>query len=124
MKFKFEIFQDCDRRTLEYFVRRLVFALYKPGDIIIKKGTPCQSTLLIIDGEAETRMTVDKSGNKYLASTLSAEERGQVKSYGPGSSYGEECFEMDFDNPHYLVCIQRCLTLNLSKRDFAEVMYY
>ena len=38
MKFKFPVFYDIERRTLEYFVRRLSFALYKPGDVVAEKG--------------------------------------------------------------------------------------
>jgi hypothetical protein len=34
LKFTFPIFLDVERRALEFFVRRLSFALYKPGDVI------------------------------------------------------------------------------------------
>ena len=38
MKHKFQIFYEIDRRTLEFFVRRLSFALYKPGETVVEKG--------------------------------------------------------------------------------------
>jgi len=41
LKFKFPVFMSIDRRTLEYFVRRLGFALYKPGEVVAKRGEKC-----------------------------------------------------------------------------------
>ena len=48
LKFKFPVFFEIDRRTLEYFVKRLSFALYKPGELLAIKGEVCNSMLMII----------------------------------------------------------------------------
>ena len=53
LKFKFPVFFEIDRRTLEYFVKRLSFALYKPGELLAIKGEVCKSMVMIIDGEVD-----------------------------------------------------------------------
>lgn len=55
LKFKFPVFLNIDRRTLEFFVRRLAFALYKPTENVAKRGDKCTGMIMIIDGEVEAR---------------------------------------------------------------------
>lgn len=55
LKFNFPIFKEFNRRSLDFFVRRLAFAMFKSGNVIAKKGENCNSAMLIIDGEIEGR---------------------------------------------------------------------
>lgn len=75
MKFKFPIFLEIERRALEFFVRRLSFALYKPGEVVAKKGDKCTSMLMVIDGDIEARSKPPGDQD---------DSRAFVKLYGPG----------------------------------------
>jgi hypothetical protein len=128
LKFKFPVFLNIDRRTLEYFVRRLAFALYKPTENVAKRGDKCTGMIMIIDGEVEAR-SKDQQSDWFRQQSLMEEnqtetERGFIKTFAAGTSYGEQCFDSEHTFPFHLVCTKRCLTLTLSKKDFAEVLYY
>lgn len=69
MKHKFPIFYEIDRRTLEYFVRRLSFSLYKPGESLVHKGEDCTGMIIFIDGEVEARTKTLKSSLRRQSST-------------------------------------------------------
>ena len=50
---------------------------------------------------------------------------GFVRSLKAGDSVGEEIFSEDrVEMPFFMQCVKRCLTLSLSKKDFAEVLYF
>jgi signal-transduction protein with cAMP-binding, CBS, and nucleotidyltransferase domain len=80
LKFKFPIFKEFNRRTLDYFVRRLAFAMFKPDEMIARKGERCDSALLIIDGEVEGRTKEPRRLLSWFEKNipLSEEERGYV----------------------------------------------
>ena len=87
---------------------------------------------MFIDGEVEARnKQLDSNLRRQSTSVILSEmqdmnesERGYIKTFAAGTSHGEQCFEQEFVHPFNLVCTQRCLSLSLSKKDFAEVLYY
>jgi len=85
--------------------------------------------IMIIDGEVEARSR-DLDAEKlrqmtsFFEETQTEEERGYIKTFAAGTSFGEQCFEQEINFPFHMVCIKRCLILTLSKKDFAEVLYY
>ena len=113
------------------FVQRLGFALHKPGDIVAKKGDKINEMTMFIDGKVDA--TSVEPGDQAKLSVLEKLEResstyikpGFVRSYEAGHSVGEEIFsEETLEMPYHLQCVKRCLTLSLSKKDFAEVLYF
>ena len=96
LKFKFPVFFEIDKRTLEYFVKRLSFALYKPGELLAIKGEVCQSMIMIIDGEVDA-MELDMPGLRRASTIdfhnevqeLKSREKGYIKTFTAGTSFGE-----------------------------------
>lgn len=49
-----KIFLDFPKEALELFVKKLQVQVYKPGDIIVKKGENWQQMIFIMEGVLET----------------------------------------------------------------------
>lgn len=122
MKHQFEIFHDKEKPSIEMFVQRLSFDVYKPGDVVAKAGTPCNKFIMFIDGEVDAMSKLPNIRDSSASSTI---RDGLIKSFRPGMCLGEECFEIDdYRFPFNLMCKQRCMTLNLKRKDFAEVLLF
>jgi len=77
---------------------------------------------MFIDGEVEA---YQKLYSIKDSAASSGPRDGFVKVFKPGSCFGEECFELeDYKVPFNMVCSQRAMTLNLKRKDFAEVLLF
>lgn len=50
-----------------------------------------------------------------------------IRTFKPGECIGEESFDPDMQDykfPFNMVCRKRCMTLNLKRKDFAEVLQF
>ena len=123
LKHQYDIFYDIDKPAIEMFVQRLSFDVFKPGDVIAKVGTPCNKLIMFIDGEVNCMTRLPQRVHDSESSFSPYD--GLVKVYKEGQSIGEECFDQDyFDFPFNMICKRRCMTLNLKRKDFAEVLLF
>ena len=77
---------------------------------------------MFIDGEVEAH---NKMYSVKDSAASSGPREGFIRAFRPGSCFGEECFETeDFKIPFNLICSQRAMTLNLKRKDFAEVLLF
>ena len=122
MKHQFECFFDVEKSAIEMFVQRLSFDVFKAGDVVGKTGQPCNQLVMIIDGEIEA---VSRIVSVRDSAASEFEREHYIKTLKEGSCFGEECFESDdYRLPFNLVCSQRAMTLNLKRKDFAEVLLF
>ena len=122
LKHQFEVFYDIEKPSIEMFVQRLSFDVYKPGDVVAKAGTPCNKLIMFIDGEVNA---VNKLPSVRDSAASSNILDGVIKTFKPGMCLGEECFTTDdYKCPFNLMCAKRCMTLNLKRKDFAEVLLF
>ena len=104
------------------FVQRLSFDVYKPGDVVAKTGQPCTMLVMFIDGEVEAH---NRLYDVRDSAATSGPAEGYIKTFKEGTCFGEECFQNDdFKCPYNLICSQRAMTLNLKRKDFAEVLLF
>ena len=123
MRHQFECFYDIDKSCIEMFVQRLSFDVYKPGDIVGRTGQPCAKLVMFIDGEIEAHSMIYNVRDS--AASSSGPQEGLIRTFKPGTCIGEECFEVeDFKLPFNLICKKRAMTLNLKRKDFAEVLLF
>lgn len=94
LKHQYEVFYDIDKASIEMFVQRLSFDVYKPGEVVRKAGQLCQQIIMFIDGEVDA---VDSLVNLRGSSeaSISNYRDGAIKTFKQGMCIGEECFEND-----------------------------
>lgn len=77
---------------------------------------------MFIDGEIEAHNRIYDVKDSAASS---GPRDGHIRTFKPGSCFGEECFEIDdYKIPFNLICSERAMTLNLKRKDFAEVLLF
>ena len=127
------MFLDLDKKTLESLVKRLQFALFKPLDFVAEKGKVCSAMIIFVDGKVEARDENQSIGAHVAHQVLKRRNQSElandvIKTFDAGSSFGEQIFGMQPKDellfPYYLQCVQRCIALTLTRKDYAEVLYF
>ena len=80
--------------------------------------------IFIIEGFAVSTPQVYEARQTNIEISSLEPENTKTIYYKDESSFGEEVFIKEFISPYSVVCKKNSIVFTLSKKDFAEVLYY